>query len=72
MPSIFLPARGRSPGGRPAQNFHYITCQPLCQEENDRQIAQKFIPKFVHFAYCIFVSLWYTIIKKGTRERDEP
>ena len=40
-----------------APNFHYITSPQICQAKNAKNFAQIYIPKFVHFAYCIFLKV---------------
>ena len=41
------------------QNFNYTTAAQICQAENRCNFAQIFLPKFVHFAYCIFY--WFSV-----------
>ena len=41
------------------QNFHYTTATAFCQAKSCCYFAQIFIPKFVHFAYCIFS--WFSV-----------
>ena len=40
-----------------APNFHYTTSPQICQAKNAKNFAQIYIPKFVHFAYCIFLKV---------------
>ena len=41
------------------QNFNYTTATQICQAENSYNFAQIFIPKFVHFTYCVFY--WFSV-----------